>query len=59
MAAGQGILIFLCKAAGVIAMITAVVAWLAQSLLQAVPPALCMVAFFFAANRLERRWRRW
>ena len=58
-AAGQSILIFLCKAAGVIALITAVVAWLGQSLLQAVPPALFMVAFFFAANRLERRWRRW
>ena len=56
-AAGQGILIFVCKAAGVIALITAVVAWLGQSLLQAVPPALSMVAFFFVANRLERRWR--
>ncbi|NQD86856.1 chemotaxis protein [Paenarthrobacter sp. CM16] len=58
-AAGQGILIFLCKAAGVIALVTTVVSWLGQSLLQAVPPALFMVAFFFAANRLERRWRRW
>jgi hypothetical protein len=58
-AAGQGILIFLCKAAGVIALITAVVAWLGQSLLQALPPALLMLAFFLAANRLERRWRRW
>lgn len=58
-AAGQGILIFLCKAAGVIALITAIVSWLGQSLLQAVPPALFMVAFFIAANRLERRWRRW
>lgn len=58
-AAGQGILIFLCKAAGVIALITAVVVWLGQSLLQAVPPAVFMVAFFVAANRLERRWRRW
>ena len=58
-AAGQGILIFLCKAAGVIALITAVVSWLGQSPIQAVPPALFMVASFFAANRLERRWRRW
>ncbi|MDR6639567.1 chemotaxis protein [Paenarthrobacter nitroguajacolicus] len=58
-AAGQGILIFLCKAAGVIALITAIVSWLGQSLLQAVPPALFMVAFFIAANRLEHRWRRW
>ncbi len=58
-ATGQDILIFLCKAAGVIALITAVVSWLGQSLLQAVPPALFMVAFFFAANQLERRWRRW
>ncbi|MCP1415451.1 chemotaxis protein [Paenarthrobacter sp. A20] len=58
-AAGQGILIFFCKAAGVIALITAVVSWLGQSLLHAVPPSLFMVAFFFAANRLERRWRRW
>ncbi|MFK4637201.1 chemotaxis protein [Paenarthrobacter histidinolovorans] len=58
-AAGQGILIFLCKAAGVIALVTAVVSWLGQSLLHAFVPALFMVAFFFAANRLERRWRRW
>jgi hypothetical protein len=58
-AAGQGLLIFLCQGAGVIALITAVVAWLGQGLLQAVPPALFMVAFFVAANRLERRWRRW
>ena len=58
-AAGQGLLIVLCKAAGVIALITAVVAWLGQGLLQAVPPALFMAAFFVAANRLERRWRRW
>lgn len=58
-AAGQGILIFLCKAAGVIALVTAVVSWLSQSLLHAFVPALFMIAFFFAANRLERRWRRW
>ncbi|MDP9936841.1 CHASE2 domain-containing sensor protein [Paenarthrobacter nicotinovorans] len=58
-AAGQGILIFLCKAAGIIALVTAVVAWLGQGLLQAVPPALFMAVFFVAANRLERRWRRW
>ncbi|MFK0007774.1 chemotaxis protein [Paenarthrobacter sp. NPDC090520] len=58
-AAGQGLLIVLCKAAGVIALITAVVAWLGQGLFQAVPPALFMVAFFFFANRLERRWRPW
>lgn len=30
-----------------------------QGLLQGLPPALFMVAFFVAANRLERRWRRW
>ncbi|MBU8869194.1 chemotaxis protein [Paenarthrobacter aromaticivorans] len=58
-AASQGVLIFLCKGAGVFALITAVVAWLGQSLLQAAPPALLMVAFFVAANCLERRWRRW
>ena len=58
-AAGQGIVIFLCKAVGVIALIAAVVAWLGHGLLQAVPPALFMVAFFVAANRLEHRWRRW
>ncbi|GLU61673.1 chemotaxis protein [Paenarthrobacter ureafaciens] len=58
-AAGQGLLIVLCKGAGVITLITAVVAWLGQGLAQAVAPALLMVAFFVAANRLERRWRRW
>ncbi|MHC8609763.1 chemotaxis protein (plasmid) [Paenarthrobacter ureafaciens] len=58
-AAGQGLLIVLCKGAGVIALITAVVSWLGQGLLPAVPPALLTVAFFVAANRLERRWRRW
>jgi len=58
-AAGQGILIFLCKAAGVIALVTAVVSWIGQSLLHAFVPALFMIAFFFAANRIEHRWRRW
>ena len=58
-AAGRGALILACRAAGVVALITAIVASvLGQGLLQAVPGAVLMAAFFIAANRLERRWRR-
>jgi hypothetical protein len=58
-AAGQGVLIFLCKAAGVIALISAVGFWIAQGILQAVPGFLFMAGFFFSANKLELRWRGW
>ncbi|MCW2133362.1 hypothetical protein B0G38_002539 [Arthrobacter sp. VKM Ac-2550] len=57
--AGRGLLIFLCKAAGVIALISAVGTWLGQGLLHALPGLLFTAGFFFAANRLERRWPRW
>ncbi|SDQ03501.1 hypothetical protein SAMN04489742_0100 [Arthrobacter crystallopoietes] len=58
-AAGRGVSIFLCKAAGVIALLSGVGTWFGQGLLQALPGLLFTVGFFFAANRLERRWRRW
>lgn len=57
--AGQGALIFLAKAAGFIALLTALATWIGQSLLHAVVPALFMIVFFTAANKLESRWRRW
>ncbi|KQR64059.1 chemotaxis protein [Arthrobacter sp. Leaf337] len=57
--AGQGVLIFLCKAAGVIALLAAVVFWIGQGVLQAIPGFLFMAGFFFAANKLELRWRGW
>lgn len=57
--AGQGILVFLCKAAGVIALLSAVGFWIGQGFLQAIPGFLFMVGFFFVANRLELRWRGW
>lgn len=58
-AAGQGILIFLCKAGGVIALISAVGFWIGQGFFQAIPGFLFMTGFFFSANKLEMRWRRW
>lgn len=58
-AAGQGVLIFLCKAAGVIALLLAVGFWIGQGFFQAIPPFLLMAGFFFSANKLEMRWRRW
>ena len=57
--AGRGALIVLSKAAGFIALLTALAAWIGQSLLHAVVPALFMIVFFAAANKLESRWRRW
>jgi hypothetical protein len=58
-AAGQGALVFLCKAAGIIALIAALGFWVSQGFLHALPGLLFTVAFFAAANRLELRWRRW
>lgn len=58
-AAGQGILILLCKTAGVIALISAIGLWIGQGFLQAIPGFLFMAGFFFSANNLELRWRRW
>ena len=57
--AGRGALIFLCKAAGVIALISGAGTWLGQGLLQALPGLLFTAGFFFAANRLESRWPSW
>lgn len=57
--AGQGVLIFLCKAFGVIMLLSAVGIWVGQSLLQAVPALAIMALAFTAANRLEDRWRSW
>jgi hypothetical protein len=57
--AGQGILIFLCKAAGVIALLSALGFWIGQGFVQAIPGFLFTAGFFFAANKLELRWRSW
>ncbi|MFJ6272104.1 chemotaxis protein [Pseudarthrobacter oxydans] len=57
--AGQGILIFLCKAAGVVALLSALIFWISQGFAQAIPAFLFMAGFFFAANKLELRWRTW
>lgn len=56
--AGRGALIFLCKAAGVSAVLAGVVVWLGQDLLAAVLPFLLATGFFVCANRLELLWRR-
>ena len=58
-AAGQGLLIFLCKAAGVIALVSAIGFWIGQGFTQAIPGFLFMAGFFVAANKLELRWRSW
>lgn len=57
--AGQGILIFLCKAAWVVALLSALVFWISQGFAQVIPAFLFMAGFFFAANKLELRWRSW
>ncbi|MFJ6303095.1 chemotaxis protein [Pseudarthrobacter oxydans] len=57
--ASQGILIFLCKAAGVIALLSALGLWITQGFAQAIPGFLFMAGLFFAANKLELRWRTW
>ena len=57
--AGQGILILLCKAAGVIALLSALGFWISQGFAQAIPGFLFMAGFFFAANKLKLRWRSW
>ncbi|WP_395406012.1 chemotaxis protein (plasmid) [Arthrobacter sp. UC242_113] len=57
--ASQGILIFLCKAAGVIALLSALGLWISQGFVQAIPGFLFMAGLFFAANKLELRWRTW
>jgi hypothetical protein len=57
--AGQGVLIFLCKAAGVIALLSALGLWIGQGFVQAIPGFLFMAGFFVAANQLELRWRSW
>lgn len=54
---GQGILIFLCKGAGVIALLSSFGFWIGQGFAQAIPGFLFMAGFFFAANKLELRWR--
>jgi hypothetical protein len=53
------VLVFLCKAAGVIALICALGFWIGQGFLQAVPGLLFTIGFFAAANRLELRRGRW
>lgn len=57
--AGQGALIFLCRAAGVVALMSALGFWIGQGFAQAIPGFLVMAGFFFAANKLELRWRSW
>jgi hypothetical protein len=57
--AGQGILIFLCKAAGVISLLSALGLWIGQGFTQAIPGFLFMAGVFFAANKLEARWHTW
>ena len=57
--AGQGVLIFLCRAAGVTALLSAPGFWIGQGFVQAIPGFLFMAGFFVAANRLELRWRSW
>ncbi|MGY4542514.1 CHASE2 domain-containing sensor protein [Arthrobacter sp. UYNi723] len=56
---GQGLLIFFCKAAGVIALLSALGFWIGQGFAPAIPGFLFMAGFFFAANKLEARWRSW
>lgn len=55
--AGQETLIFLCKAAGVIALLSALGFWIGQGFTRAIPGFLFMAGFFFATNKLEARWR--
>ncbi|UKA56750.1 chemotaxis protein (plasmid) [Arthrobacter sp. FW305-BF8] len=57
--ASQGILIFLCKAAGVIALMSALGLWISQGFAHAIPGFLFMAGLFFVANKLELRWRTW
>lgn len=57
--AGQGILIFLCKAVGVLALLSAMGFWIGQGFTQAIPGFLLTFGFFLAANKLESRWRTW
>lgn len=57
--AGQGILIFLCKTAGVISVITAIVFWFSEGFVQAIPAFVFTIGFFFVGNKLEERWRAW
>jgi hypothetical protein len=57
--AGQGMLIFLCQAAGIIAVLSGVGLWLGQNILASLPSFLFAAALFYFANRLQRRWRRW
>ncbi|MFK4298561.1 hypothetical protein ABH924_003732 [Arthrobacter sp. GAS37] len=57
--AGQGVLIFLCKAIGVIAVLVGIGAWIGHPFINAVPAALVAALAFIAANRLEARWRSW
>lgn len=54
-AAGQGVLIFLCKPAGTMALISTVGFWIGQGFLQAIPGFLFMAGCFFSANKLELR----
>lgn len=56
---GQGVLIFLCRTAGVIALLSALGFWIDQGFAQAIPGFLFMAGFFVAANKLELRWRSW
>lgn len=57
--AGQGAPIFLSKAAGVVALFSALVFWIGQGFAQAIPGFLFMAGFFVAASKLELRWRSW
>jgi uncharacterized membrane protein len=57
--AGQGILIFLCKAIGVIAVLSGIGMWIGHTLLEALPAVIVALLAFTAANRLESRWRSW
>jgi hypothetical protein len=57
--AGQGVLIFLCKAAGIIAVLSGVGLWLGQNILASLPSFLFAAALFYFANRLQCRWCRW
>ncbi len=57
--AGQGVLIFLCKAAGIIALLASLGVWIGQGFAQAIPAFMFMAGCFLAANKLELRWRSW
>jgi len=57
--AGQGVLIFFCKAAGILALLVSLGLWIGQGFAQVIPGFMFIAVCFFAANKLELRWRSW